>query len=70
MITIGARPGGFAAGMLLASQGYQVDIYEKNDRIGGRDAALTLDDFTFDTGPTFLSMLHLVEELFEATRRN
>src|SRR5690606_6340374 len=66
----GAGPGGLAAGMLLASKGYQVDIYEKNDRIGGRNAALTLGDFTFDTGPTFLSMLHLVEELFETTGRN
>lgn len=70
MIIIGAGPGGLAAGMLLASKGYQVDIYEKNDRIGGRNAALTIGDFTFDTGPTFLSMLHLVEELFETTGRN
>jgi len=70
MIIIGAGPGGLAAGMLLASKGYQVDIYEKLDRVGGRNSALTLGDFTFDTGPTFLSMMHLVEELFEATGRN
>ncbi|RNF39582.1 phytoene desaturase family protein [Planococcus salinus] len=70
VIIIGAGPGGLAAGMLLSSKGYQVDIYEKQDRVGGRNAALTLGDFTFDTGPTFLSMMHLVEELFEAVGRN
>ncbi|TWT06648.1 phytoene desaturase [Planococcus sp. CPCC 101016] len=70
MIVIGAGPGGLAAAMLLASKGYQVDVYEKQPWVGGRNAELRLGDFTFDTGPTFLSMLHLVEELFEATGRN
>lgn len=70
MIVIGAGPGGLAAAMLLASQGYEVDIYEKNDRVGGRNAELRLGDFVFDTGPTFLSMLHLVEELFEIAGRD
>ncbi|ANU22137.1 phytoene desaturase family protein [Planococcus donghaensis] len=70
MIVIGAGPGGLAAAMLLASRGYKVDVYEKQPWIGGRNAELRLGDFTFDTGPTFLSMLHLVEELFEVTGRN
>lgn len=70
MIVIGAGPGGLAAAMLLASKGYQVDVYEKQPWVGGRNAELRLGDFTFDTGPTFLSMLHLVEELFEATGRD
>ncbi|WKA50608.1 phytoene desaturase family protein [Planococcus liqunii] len=70
MIVIGAGPGGLAAAMLLASQGYQVDVYEKHDRVGGRNAELRLGEFVFDTGPTFLSMIHLVEELFEIAGRN
>src|SRR5690606_33434911 len=70
MIVIGAGPGGLAAAMLLAGKGYQVDVYEKNMQVGGRNAALKLGDFTFDTGPTFLSMIHIVEELFTAVDRN
>lgn len=66
---VGAGPGGLAAAMLLAAKGYQVDVYEKNDKVGGRNAELNLGEFTFDTGPTFLSMLHIVEELFEASGR-
>lgn len=70
MIVIGAGPGGLAAAMLLAGKGYQVDVYEKNQQVGGRNAALQLGDFTFDTGPTFLSMIHIVEELFTAVDRD
>lgn len=69
MIVIGAGPGGLAAAMLLASKGYKVDVYEKQSVVGGRNAELRIGEFTFDTGPTFLSMLHLVEELFEVTGR-
>ena len=69
MIVIGAGPGGLAAAMLLASKGYKVDVYEKQPWVGGRNAELRLGEFTFDIGPTFLSMLHLVEELFEVTGR-
>ncbi|MGO1058681.1 phytoene desaturase family protein [Planococcus sp. FY231025] len=70
MIVIGAGPGGLAAAMLLASQGYEVDVYEKQDWVGGRNAELRLGDFVFDTGPTFLSMIHLVEELFSIAGRD
>ncbi|HSP23094.1 MAG TPA: phytoene desaturase family protein [Planococcus sp. (in: firmicutes)] len=70
MIVIGAGPGGLAAAMLLASKGYKVDVYEKQDRVGGRNAELRIGEFKFDTGPTFLSMIHILEELFEASGRH
>lgn len=69
IIVIGAGPGGLAASMLLASQGYQVEVYEKHERIGGRNGAIREGGFTFDIGPTFLSMPHIAEELFEAAGR-
>lgn len=70
IIVIGAGPGGLAAAMLLSSKGYEVEVFEKRERIGGRNAALHMDGFTFDQGPTFLSMLHIAEELFQAANRN
>ena len=33
VIIIGAGPGGLAAGMLLASKGYSVNIYEKQKKV-------------------------------------
>ncbi len=70
IVVIGAGPGGLAAAMLLASEGYQVEIYEKQSFVGGRNGSLDLDGYTFDIGPTFLSMPEIAEELFEASGRN
>lgn len=67
---IGAGPGGLVAGMLLASQGYQVTIYEKQAYLGGRTSRVQLGDYKFDRGPTFLMMPSLLEELFAAVGRS
>ncbi|APH07135.1 phytoene desaturase [Bacillus weihaiensis] len=70
MIVIGAGPGGLAAAMMLASKGYKVDLFEKQGYIGGRNASIKLDGYTFDMGPTFLSMIHIAEEIFQASGKN
>ena len=70
MIIVGSGPGGLAAAMILASKGYDVKVYEKQSYIGGRNAEVRLGDYKFDMGPTFLSMIHIVEEIFTAAGRN
>ncbi|UII56960.1 phytoene desaturase family protein [Cytobacillus spongiae] len=70
IIVIGAGPGGLAAAMLLSSKGYNVTVFEKQPFVGGRNGSMTIDGYTFDIGPTFLSMPHIAEELFEAANRN
>jgi len=70
IVIIGAGPGGLTAGMLLAHWGYQVEIFEKNGHVGGRNAALKLGDYTFDTGPTFLMLLETLEETFRDAGRD
>lgn len=69
VIIIGAGPGGLCAGMLLSRQGFRVSIYEKNDRVGGRNRPITLNGFTFDTGPTFLLMKFVLDEMFQRCGR-
>jgi phytoene desaturase len=69
VIVVGAGPGGLTAAMLLASRGYRVTVHEKGPRVGGRNQAIELGPYTFDTGPTFLMMLHILEEMFELTGR-
>lgn len=56
--------------MLLASKGFEVEVYEKQDYVGGRTSKIQLGDYTFDMGPTFLNMLYIAEEIFELTGRN
>ncbi|WP_246187909.1 phytoene desaturase family protein [Paenibacillus tengchongensis] len=67
---VGAGPGGLAAAMLLAAQGYDVEVYEKQDAVGGRSGLLELGDYRFDRGATFLMMPHLLEELFASAGRS
>ncbi|UOQ46498.1 phytoene desaturase family protein [Halobacillus salinarum] len=67
---IGAGPGGLAAAMILSSQGYNVHVFEKKDKIGGRNGRLELGAYSFDIGPTFLSMPHIMEEIFRMAGRN
>ncbi|MHA6482450.1 phytoene desaturase family protein [Paenibacillus sp. strain BS8-2] len=67
---IGAGPGGLAAAMLLSGQGYDVTVYEKQPFIGGRTSQLQLGAYTFDRGPTFFMMPHLLEELFQSVGRS
>ncbi|MDO9390757.1 MAG: phytoene desaturase family protein [bacterium] len=70
IIIIGAGPGGLTAGMQLAHQGHQVDIFEKKDVVGGRNAPIRLGGFTFDTGPTFLMLLEVLEQSFADAGRD
>jgi len=64
VIVIGAGPGGLAAAMILARRGFKVTVFEKAAEVGGRNAPIRLGGFTFDTGPTFLMMKEVLEEVF------
>ncbi len=56
--------------MLLAHRGFDVTVLEKADRVGGRNAELRVGDFVFDTGPTFLMMKFVLDEMFQETGRD
>lgn len=65
IIIIGAGPGGLTAGMILAKKGFDVEIFEKEPQVGGRNAAIRMGEYTFDTGPTFLMMNFVLDEVFK-----
>jgi len=66
---IGAGPGGLTSAMLLAHKGFDVTVLEMANEVGGRSAPIHLNDFTFDAGPTFLMMKHVLDEIFESCDR-
>ncbi len=70
IVIIGAGPGGLCAGMLLSRRGFNVTILDKNSEVGGRNRPIRLGEFVFDTGPTFLLMKHVLDEMFELCGRN
>jgi sialic acid synthase SpsE/protoporphyrinogen oxidase len=50
-VILGAGPVGLVTGWKLAENGWQVDIYEKEDRVGGMCRTWQWEDFLVDTGP-------------------
>lgn len=64
---IGAGVGGLAAGIRLAAQGCQVFVFERNRCAGGKLNIIQADGWTFDTGPSLLTMPDVARELFAVT---
>ena len=63
-IVIGSGFGGLAAAIRLAAKGYHVTLLEKLDALGGRGYTYRQDGFTFDGGPTIVTVPELFEELW------
>jgi len=64
VIVIGAGLGGLSAAISLATAGCRVAMYEKNDKIGGKLNVLQRDGFTFDLGPSILTLPSIFARLF------
>jgi len=67
---VGAGIGSLAAAIRLRGKGFEVDVFEKNARIGGRMNRLRMGGFTFDTGPSLLLMTDTYRDLFRSVGRN
>ena len=63
-IIIGSGIGGIACAMRLQSLGFDTTIVEALDAPGGRAYVRRAEGFTFDMGPTVLTVPHFIEELF------
>jgi len=66
VVIVGAGLGGLACALRLADTGRQVTVLERADGPGGRMGQLAVDGYRFDTGPTVLTMPHLLEETLAA----
>ena len=69
VIVIGSGLGGLSAAISLAQEGYAVTIHEKNSKIGGKLNVLKEQGYTFDLGPSILTLPHIFERLFERSGR-
>jgi diapolycopene oxygenase len=70
VIVIGAGLGGISAAIMLNINGFDVEIYEKNDKIGGKLNLIQEQGFTFDLGPSILTLPQYFRRLFEASGKN
>lgn len=67
---IGGGLGGLSAAALLASEGFDVTLFEKNSNTGGKAAVIQGGGFSFDAGPSLLTMPFILHNLFTACGRN
>ncbi len=63
-VVIGAGFAGLAAATSLADKGFQVQILEKNDQLGGRARSFSVSGYTFDMGPSWYWMPDVFENYF------
>lgn len=61
---IGSGFSSLAASCYLAQAGHTVEVFEKNESLGGRARQLKRDGFTFDIGPTWYWMPDVFERFF------
>src|SRR5919107_1104887 len=62
---VGAGPGGLAAALLLAQQGLQVTVFEKEGAVGGRTRTVGAPGgYRFDIGPTFFLYPQILSDIF------
>lgn len=64
VIVVGAGLGGISAAICLRQAGYRVLLLEKNAHIGGKLNLLKAEGFSFDLGPSILTLPHIFERLF------
>jgi phytoene desaturase len=66
VVVIGAGLGGLGAAMRLQGAGHDVTVLEARERPGGRAYQLRDAGFTWDTGPSLVTMPWVLEETFAA----
>src|SRR5215216_4383921 len=70
VIVVGAGLAGLSAACYLTGRGYDVTVVERDELPGGRAGVLHRDGFTFDTGPTVLTMPDLITDAVRAASRD
>ena len=69
VLVIGAGLGGLSAAISLRAEGFDVEIIEKNDQIGGKLNFKEIDGFGFDLGPSIFTLPQFFRSLFERAGR-
>jgi phytoene desaturase len=63
-IVVGAGLGGLAVAIRLLAAGHRVTIVERRDQLGGRAGQIRDGGYTWDTGPSLITMPWLLDELY------
>ena len=64
VVVVGGGVGGLAAALRLRAAGHAVRVLERRAALGGKLDVRVRDGFTFDTGPSLLTLPDVLDELF------
>ena len=67
IVVIGGGMAGLASAARLAKLGHQVSLYEATDRVGGKCRTERIDGYSFDLGPSLLTLPAVYRDLFLKT---
>jgi len=70
VIVIGGGLGGLSAAIRLAHFGFSVKLFEQNENLGGKMNHFSRNGYSFDTGPSLLTMPFVIDELFAEVGQN
>ena len=68
-LVIGSGFGGLAAAVRLCAKGWRVQVLEKLSEPGGRARVMHIEGYTFDAGPTIITVPFLLDELWNLAGR-
>ncbi len=66
IVVIGAGLGGLGAALRLQGMGHDVTVVEQREKPGGRASQIKDGGYTWDTGPSLITMPWVLEEVFAA----
>lgn len=69
-IVIGGGVAGLATAIRLAADNWDVHLYEQNEHVGGKMGEIQAEGFRWDTGPSVITMRHVLEDVFAAAGRD
>ena len=69
VVVIGAGFGGLSSAITLGAAGHRVTVLEAAADFGGKAGTQTVDGVRFDTGPSVLTLPHVIDELLQITGR-
>ena len=70
VIVIGAGMGGMCTAARLAKMGHSVTVLEASSHFGGKCRSETINGFTFDAGPTLLTIPAVYRDFFQRTGKH
>ena len=67
---VGSGFGGLSAAVRLQARGFEVNLFEKNEMVGGHAYQLKREGYTFDMGPSLVTAPDIIQSIFQSAGKD